>query len=275
MKTVYICISSQEYLPFYTQLYKSIKINCTNSHQILYFIGEDWKYWKAVEEYEDGTSDVINITKDYNKTIYSDPLTKICSLRARVVLNAFNNGYDRVVFCGAKIKFYDKPDALETSLNDHCAVLTPHITQPLPDDGKFPSNASLSFTGHISTDLVGFRNTPEIVEFLKWQNEIMKTQCNTTNFTYLDQSWLNFLPFLVDNVLIFKDPAYNVAYWNFKPRGLHFKEKKPFVGKIPLVCFQFSGILIEEPQKISRHQNRYEASGEFLEFLRDYCAKIK
>lgn len=265
-KICYIAISSEEYLSFYTQLYESLKIHSPESPQILHFIGQN---------IPNRFDQVVNITEDYNKTIYNDPLTKICSLRARVVLDAFKRGYEKVIFCGAKIKFYDRPTALETALNDHCAVITPHITSPLPDDGKYPSNASLSFTGHISTDLVGFRNTPEIVKFLTWQDEIMKKQCNTTNFTYLDQSWLNFLPFLVDNVLIFKDPAYNLAYWNYTQRNLNFKDNKPFVEEKPLVCFQFSGILIEEPQKISRHQNRYEASGDFLEFLKDYTEKIK
>lgn len=259
MSTAFICICSEEYLDYYNVLYESLKKYAPDCDQILYYIGE-----KDPEKFN-----VVNISDLYEKCNPSyNKLERICSLRATVVLNAFKLGYDAVVFTGAKVEFFDDPfkltDSLKVIQDPNNAVVTPHILEPLPEDGKFPSNASVSFTGHISTDVVSFRNCPEIIKFLEWQDEIMRNNCKTTQHTYLDQSWLNFLPFFVDDVLILRDPAYNVAYWNYEQRGIKY-----------LVCFQYSGLNLDNPEIISTHQNRYKAEGEFLEFLKSYATRVK
>ena len=278
----YIAICTEEYLPYYRELYKSVKEHCPNSKQVLYYIGD--YHERTLNEFHDKDCDVLCINgwyetcnKDYNK------LERICSLRARVVLTSFDwYECDTVVFCGAKIKFFNQPRELTTPLCDgYKAVVTPHILEPLPEDGKFPSNASVSFTGHISTDLVSFRKCPEIRKFLEWQDEIMKTRVKTTKETYLDQSWLNFLPFFVKDVKILRDPSYNVAYWNYKQRDMIYNtiDKTWYIGEgfdiKPITCFQFSGLDPNHPELISTHQNRYIADGDFLEFLKDYAEKVK
>lgn len=252
---LYSCICSEQYLPYYKELYKSIKKWSPASKQVLYFIGD-----KVPTEFDQ----VIDITDWYNNCNPTyNKLERICSLRARSILDAFK--YDKnVIFCGAKIKFYNEPKELENALLASNAVAIPHILEPLPEDGKFPSNASVSFTGHLSTDLVGFSDCLEIRKFLEWQDKILKTNCKTTNQTYLDQSWLNFLPFFVDNVTIFKDKRYNVSYWSFDKVSIK-----------DIIAFQFSGLNINYPEKISTHQNRFKAEGEFLKFLEDYARKIK
>lgn len=270
----YIAICSQEYLGYYRELYKSIKEHSPRAKQLLYYTGDEDALTNG--EFED----VTDITTWDCDTIYNDQLTSICSLRARVVLDAFKHGHENVVFCGAKVKFFDKPLELENAIEHFNAVVTPHIMGPLPEDGKFPSNEQVSFTGHVSTDLVAFKDTPEIREFLEWQDEIMKTKCQTSSKTYLDQSWLNFLPFFVGNVKILRDPTYNVAYWNYKQRGLkkihaNWMVDSEYGHPWKLTCFQFSGLDLNHPELISTHQNREVATGDFLEFLKDYAEKVK
>lgn len=275
--TAFICICSEEYLAYYKQLYSSLKKYAPYyNKQILYFWGQNFptEYDKVIDlrQLVPGCNPNIElvVTPGYNK------LETICSLRARVVLDAFKKGYQKVIFLGAKVEFFKYPREMIDHLDDHSAVVTPHILEPLPEDGLFPANASVSFTGHISTDVVGFRNNPEIIRFLTWQDEIMKTKCKTTAQTYLDQSWLNFLPFFVENTKIFFNEGYNVAYWNYKQRDFRKGIDEWFVGKnLELVCFQYSGLDLNNPKRISTHQNRYEAEGDFLEFLTDYANKVK
>lgn len=266
MKTAFVAISSKEYINHYKVLFDSTKKHVGYVDQILYHIGN-------VQEPFDQK---IDITHWYNEAIYPDTLTKICSLRPRVVLDAFNKGYDKVVFLGAKIEWFSDPYKLINLLDIHTAVVTPHITQPLPEDGRMPSNASVSFTGHISTDLVAFRNTFEIKEFLRWQDSVMSTQCKTTSQTYLDQSWLNFLPFFVEGVYIMRDLGYNVAYWNFNQRGMYLNSEGKWMMKDgnELIAFQYSGLVKGKEHIISSHQSRYEAVGDFLVFLKEYTNKL-
>ena len=273
-KTAFIAICSEEYLGFYTQLFNSVKQYSPKSDNILYFISKltPLRNPPLPTKYDQ----VVNITDWHDSTIYKDRLVSICSLRARVVLDAFNKGYDKVIFCGAKIEFFSDPWELLYELDFHDAVGTPHILEPLPDDGKFPSNASVSFTGHLSTDLVGFRNTEQIRKFLTWLDKQLATNCVTTGHTYLDQSWLNFLPFFCENVSIFKHLGTNVAYWNMYQREM---KKENGVWRMkdgsPLVAFQYSGLDLDDPKSISRHQNRYTAEGDILEFLTDYARRVK
>lgn len=257
----FICICTEEYLNYYRELYKSLKTHAANHKQILYYIGA-----RSIDEVSKEFDEVIDANNWFqNCNPAYNTLERICSLRAKVVLNSFERGYQGVIFLGAKVKFFKQPRELVMPLYDgYNAVVTPHILEPLPEDGKFPSNASLSFTGHISTDVVSFKNSPEMIKFLEWQDKIMKTQCRTTTHTYLDQSWLNFLPFFVNDVKILKDPGYNIAYWNVGQRNLD-----------DVVCFQYSGLDLNNPERISNHQNRYNADGDFLEFLKDYAEKVK
>lgn len=263
----YVCICSKEYLPYYKVLFRSLKNHSQFEKQILYHIGE------VKEEFDEK----VDITAWYDEAAYTQPLNKICSLRARVVLDAFSKGYEKVIFLGAKVEFYNSPEGLWSVLESYNALGTPHITSPLPEDGKMPSNASVSFTGHLSTDVVGFRNVTPVINFLRWQDNIMKTQCITTNQVYLDQSWLNFLPFFVDRVFVDKDLGTNMAYWRLHEEqvvrdGKNWKLNK---NNLRLICFQFSGLPLDAPQSISTHQNRWIAEGEFLEFLTEYATKVK
>lgn len=263
--TAFICICSEEYLAYYKQLYNSLKTHAPQHRQILYFWGQNFpnEYDKVVDLRQLVPGCNLNtelvVTPGYNK------LETICSLRARVVLDAFEKGYQKVIFLGAKVEFFKYPRKMINHLDDHSAVVTPHILEPLPEDGLFPANASVSFTGHISTDVIGFRNSPEIIRFLTWQDEIMKTKCKTTAQTYLDQSWLNFLPFFVDNVKVLRDPGYNVAYWCYYERNIPIED---------IICFQYSGIDLDHPELISKYQNRHIATEEFLKFLQNYTNRI-
>jgi len=280
MKVCFIAICSEEYLKYYDVLYNSLKKHAPYYKQMFFYIGNDQRQLDY-DQY-------IHINDWYNECDPSyNRLERICSLRARAVLETFKEGYDVVVFLGAKVEFFQFPNKLIDPFiygNTCQAVVTPHILEPLPEDDKFPSNASVSFTGHISTDVISFRNCPEIIKFLEWQDEIMKTKVKTTKETYLDQSWLNFLPFFVDKVRILRDPGYNYAYWRYKP-GNFMKLNNRYtilndsniMGNYfhELTCFQYSGLDLNHPENISTHQNRYKAEGDFLEFLRDYAEKVK
>src|SRR6266700_1293618 len=263
---VFVCICSEEYLPYYQVLYDSLKPY--GIKQLLYFIGEN-----VPTCYDE----VINITHWYNEAnkFYNNKLQSICSLRARAVLDANLKGYNKICFTGAKLEFFQNPKNYFYDLINSDVIYTPHIIEPLPEDGLFPSNASVSFTGHISTDLIFFNTTSEkVIKFLKWQDNIMQTQCVNGPKTYLDQSWLNFLPSFVDFTHMDRNPALNCAYWRLNDNNFHKSNDMWCIEDNPLIAFQYSGLDINTPMGISTYQIRYTASGDLLEFLTIYSYKI-
>lgn len=266
MKTAFICIASDLYLSNYKVLFDSVKKHVPHATQILYHIG-----------YETPVFDkIININHLYNSTQYTDPLQIICSIRPLVVLNAFEQGYEKVVFTGADVEFFCYPDKL---LDNNNNVVLPHTLTPLPIDQNFPNQVGVIQTGHINSDTVAWVNTKETIEFLKWQYNTQKTHCVSGSSIFLDQSWLNCLPFFVDNVTILRDYSYNVAYYNLHERdiieqnGVWWTHNKPDNKIVKLCSFQYSG-LPEDLNKISKHQNRFKPSNDLMSFLQQYKNKI-
>lgn len=209
---------------------------------------------------------------------YTDILQHILASRPEAVLRTFfNGGFDNVIFLGADVEFFQKPYNL---LNRYAVVTHPHILEPLPDDGFFPSNQSIMKAGNINSDIISWPNIPSVIKFLEWQKNIMKTKCISTNEIFYDQTWLNFAPFFLSEFCdINHDPGYNVAYWNYKQRNFRKEENRwlcdyAISGWTSLNCFQYSGIDLNDLENISIHQNRYKADGDFLEFLKEYKKKV-
>jgi hypothetical protein len=72
-----------------------------------------------------------------------------------------------------------------------------------------------------------------------------------------DQKWLNFLPFYFQNVRILTHAGCNVAYWNLHERNIEKRASNFFINNEPLLFFHYSGYSFQQPEKISRHQDRF------------------
>lgn len=263
-KQAVICIATDKYAKSWQILKQSLIENFSQTDILHYYIGTS----------PPGTES-INITNLYNKASYHDPLGKICSIRPTVVLDAFNKGYTKVIFLGADNEFFSNGDFLFNVLNYHNAFGVPHITNPIAEDGLMPCNASIAKTGHLNSDFVGFYKSEQVINFLKWQEETLKIQCIANNDVFLDQTWLNFLPMFVDNVHILRDETVNVAYYNLMQRNFNKIDGQWCIDRKPLVSFQYSGLDVNNPKKVSVHQNRLTASGDLLEFLELYATKVR
>jgi hypothetical protein len=73
----------------------------------------------------------------------------------------------------------------------------------------------------------------------------------------VDQNWLNFVPLFFNNVQVLRHPGCNVAYWNLHERRVEKKDNDYIVNEEPLIFFHFSGYSMHQPQKISKHQDRF------------------
>lgn len=192
---------------------------------------------------------------------YKDTSQFICAVRPAVVLELFRRGYDEVLFLGCDVVFYAAPWHLLLN-KDENVIITPHTTTPYPEDGLHPSNEDLAHSGLLNSDIVVWRNCPEVIKFLEWQALMHQTKCIVTKSIFLDQTWLNFLPSMVDRVTILKDQRYNVAFFNHHERGL----------PMDMVCYQFTGYT--GPSSLSRHQNRYQMTPALTELYLDYQRRL-
>lgn len=212
---------------------------------------------------------VVKRLKIQKRTTYTDDGVYLASCRPDIVLQAFKFGYTEVLNLGCDMLFMSDFEGIYDHLRTSESVVTPHITDLLPEDGKFPQNLQMSPTGHINADFSLFRDTPQIRKVLGWISEQLETNCvaDYSRGLFYEQTYWGFLPYLT-NCHILKDPRYNIAYWNYKQRDFRKEEDVWVVGNTPAILYHFSGLT--DPKKISKHQNRYEAEGDFLEFLESY-----
>lgn len=266
---VILTICTETFYPQWKVLYESIRRYCSSDVRIaLLYVGDSTPTVPSEVLLLNET-----VKSNYKETKVRYPIgSYLSTLRPSAIATLFYQGYDEVLCLGADCELFAPLD-FDRNYN---AVVTPHITSPLPDDGKFPSNEGVSKTGHINGDFLFVRNTKEIVEFLIWWDRVMDTRCvdKPGEGMFYDQSWLNFLPFIVSNVLILRDSRYNVAYWNFIERDLNKEEGVWKTKDGPLVMYQYSGFDKKHPENISKYQNRYHATGDLLEFLKEYASKI-
>jgi hypothetical protein len=139
------------------------------------------------------------------------------------------------------------------------AVLTPHITAPV-FDGRSPGEQDLLYNGTFNLGFIAVGAGEESLRLLDW----WERRCLDLGYSegrsglFVDQKWMNLAPALFGRVALLRDPGCNMAYWNLHERRL---EGRTVVGPegqaVPLRFFHFSGIVVSDPDSLSRNTDRF------------------
>lgn len=177
-----------------------------------------------------------------------------------------------VAYFDPDIQIASRMVELEKTLREHSAVLTPHVTRGMPRDGKKPSEIDILLAGVYNLGFIGLSNSGPAHELLDWWSERLLTDCHVApdKGLFVDQRWVDFVPGLVADLDIFRDPTYNVAYWNLPERELSVADDGGcLVNGRPLRFFHFSGYSPDRPETLSKHQTRVLITDD--EVLRELC----
>jgi glycosyltransferase involved in cell wall biosynthesis len=166
----------------------------------------------------------------------------------------FARGATVVIFLDPDIEVFDSLGSLETLTREHGMVLTPHITKPLPQDGKSPSERDLLQSGTYNLGFLAL-SAGKAQAFLPWWSERLRRDClnDAAGGLFVDQRWIDFAPTLFEPHIL-KDPGYNVAYWNLPHRALERDGDRILVNGHPLRFFHYSGFSARAPHLLSKHQ---------------------
>lgn len=214
------------------------------------------------------------LAADWSTKSYSTTMQTLMANRPKAVLELFRQGYKEVLFLGADVHFYAPFWAI---LNQYQggAVLTPHITEPLPYDAKTPTTMQVHRTGQCNSDFVLWRETDSTIRFLEWQADRLEQVCKDevqTGFFY-DQVYLSYAPYFIQQAQIIKHKGFNVAYWNLPHRRVSRTQNKEWTVNQEelLYCFQFSGYDINTPTLLSKYNGRREVETlEILQLLMEF-----
>ena len=166
-----------------------------------------------------------------------------------------------VAYFDPDIKVFSPMVELEAMLETQWAALTPHLTAPMPLDGREPSEQAILLAGTYNLGFIGLSDTADTRRFLIWWQDRLRWDCRVdpANGFFVDQRFVDFVPGLFDDVGVLRHPGYNVAYWNLATRTLEdVTDGTTTVNGEPLRFFHFSGFDPRRPGQISKHQDRVD-----------------
>lgn len=182
----------------------------------------------------------------------------------RHMLRAHDDG-SGVAYMDPDIQVVSRMVELEELLREHAIVLTPHVLHGMPRDGKKPSETDILMAGVFNLGFIGLSGREDAHLMLDWWSERLLTDCHVApeRGLFVDQRWVDFVPGLVSDLAIFRDPTYNVAYWNLPERPLERRDDGAIdVCGSPLRFYHFSGYSPARRTLLSTHQNRVELTAD-------------
>jgi glycosyltransferase involved in cell wall biosynthesis len=189
-------------------------------------------------------------------------------------------GADRVVYFDPDIQVYAPLREVEEAFDAGAfMVLTPHLLQPITDDGHYPDDLHILRAGCFNLGFLALARGAQLDPFLDWWQRRLEFQCcvDFAQGLFVDQKWLDLAPGLYDNVAVLRHPGYNVAYWNLPHRALTKAGHAYQVNGRPLVFFHFSGLNPDAPESLSKYQDRYrlEDLGRVRDLFDRYCDVVR
>ncbi|MGI8593989.1 MAG: hypothetical protein ACR2ML_06425, partial [Solirubrobacteraceae bacterium] len=163
-----------------------------------------------------------------------------------------------IVYLDPDIEVFGSLEPIEELMREHGLVLIPHLTAPMPRDGRKPSETDILIAGAYNPGFIGLGNDEAAQELLDWWSERLRTggSVDPERGYFVDQRWMDFAPGIVESLETLRDPGYDVAYWNLPSRRLARVEGKWTVNGEPLRFFHYSGYDPDNPNELSRHQDR-------------------
>ncbi len=181
-------------------------------------------------------------------------------------------GYDAVVYLDPDIEIHSPLEEIWRGLEEHNAVLTPHLDQPIEDD-KTPGEIDILRTGAYNLGFIGLRRSGETLAFVRWWAKRMERFCvvDLAGGLFVDQKWMDLLPGLLEPVRVLRHAGCNAAYWNIHGRRVERSGEGYTVNGAPLRFFHYSGFHPRKPERFSKHQNRFELK-DLPEAAQSLCA---
>ncbi|MCW3067361.1 MAG: hypothetical protein JWN32_4533, partial [Solirubrobacterales bacterium] len=169
-----------------------------------------------------------------------------------------DRGAERITYLDPDIQVFGSLEEVEDLLREDALVVNPHLTAPMPRDGRKPAETDILIAGSFNLGFAGFAGGEEIDRLLDWWAERLATDCLVApeRGYFVDQRWMDFAPGLVTSLHVLRDPGYNVAYWNLPSRTVLAAGARYEVNGRPLRFFHFSGYDPATPHLLSKHQDR-------------------
>ncbi len=167
---------------------------------------------------------------NFNSWIFKHDIVEACTAvkgsAGRYIMVTYKP--DNLIYLDPDIAVINNLDPIITYLNNYSILITPHILSPEKEGVGIIDNEIGSLKhGIFNLGFIALRNDSEALRFLTWWEERLRDFCydDILNGIFTDQKWCDFIPVFFENVLILKDPGFNVASWNLSNRKLAYNSE--------------------------------------------------
>jgi hypothetical protein len=155
--------------------------------------------------------------------------TAIKPFAIRKFFNEFH--FDRVIYLDPDIVVFRPMSELVELFESHDIILTPHITDFLPDDDKQPDNLLILQAGTNNLGFMAMRRSHNVFRVLDWWEKQLYVNCRIAmkEGIFVDQKWMDLVPSCAESAVLLRHPGYNVAYWNLSQRRISLDESGQYL----------------------------------------------
>lgn len=239
---------SANYIPKARVLAKSLKKYHPEAqfHLLLSDRQPDWLREKS--EYFDS---IINIEElsipNKSAWIFKHMLVELCTavkgFGFQEIIKRYNP--DKVIYLDPDITVMSRLDSIDDRLDNASILLTPHQTEPDADLRAIVDNEICSLKhGIYNLGFVAVRNSEEGRRFVDWWAKRLEHFCfdDIPNGLFTDQRWCDLAPAFFEDLMIMREPIYNVCTWNLTQRKVTGKVPDGLlINGQPLCFYHFSG----------------------------------
>lgn len=153
-------------------------------------------------------------------------------------------GVNKIMYLDPDIKIFNSLAMLESMLDQHEILLTPHLLDAEQDINAIQDN-EISALKHGVYNLGFFaaRTSGQGLDFIRWWAERLRLFCrdNIPGGLFTDQRWCDLAPAFFSSLGIIRDRGCNVATWNIAHRRLSKDDAGGFfVADVPLRFYHFT-----------------------------------
>lgn len=166
----------------------------------------------------------------------------------------------RVIYLDPDTKLFAPLSSVHDDLERFSIVLTPHIYEPIPFDGKGPGENIFLNYGLYNLGFIALKAGEQTISLLKWWKEWTYHAGfdKVENGYFVDQLPMNLVPIFFDEVKVSEDIGLNMAPWNLHERQLSKRNGRYLVnGRYPLVFYHFSSFLVNSNELPKHKYNRF------------------
>ncbi len=182
---------------------------------------------------------------------YFDAFELCCALKPFLITHLMRGqSASEIIYLDSDILVTGSFETVWSRLREAPLLLTPHHLQPPLLGTSYIREADIADLGILNGGFAAWRAGPQADRILAWMHERFPIYgfCDRPNGMFVDQKLLPLLlEYFPEDVLVLRDPALNIAYWNACERPVRYMDGKWRVGERPVVFFHMSGFSLNRP----------------------------